>query len=116
MTDKQFATYYGEAINYTDPAAYASDVALSLLDPDNPEQEVDPDIVAQLTALWHVANDHFREFLSLLGLNQSQCARRFCIPLRTVQHWAGDDRACPPYIRLMMAELVGLVDLRDKAQ
>lgn len=111
MTDKQIYAYYGEAANYTDPNAYASDVALSLLAPDDPGQEPDIDIFEQLRTLWHVANDPFKDLLKLMGLNQSQCATRFRIPLRTVQDWAGERRSCAPYLRLMMAEATGTVDL-----
>jgi len=112
MTDKQFYTLYGEATNYPDPDAYASDVSLSLLDPDDPGQEVDMALVDQLRTLWHVANAPFKDLLALLGLNQTQCATRFCIPLRTVQGWALGERQAPPYVRLMMAELTGIINLR----
>lgn len=115
MTDKQICTYFGEATSYTDPTAYASDVALSLLDPADPDQEVDAATVEQLINLWHVANDPFRNLLELMGLTQTQCSIRFCIPLRTVQDWAGDRRSCAPYLRLMMAELAGLVQPREPA-
>lgn len=113
MTDKQIYAYFGEAANYTDPAAYASDVALSLLDPEDPGQEVDAATVEQLISLWHVANDPFRDLLTSMGLSISQCSARFCIPYRTVQDWAAERRSCAPYIRLMMAELTGLVQLRE---
>lgn len=59
-----------------------------------------------------VADADFRKFLALAGLNQSQCARRFAIPLRTVQSWCGSGaaaRECPPYVRLMIAECLGLI-------
>lgn len=111
MTDKQIYAYYGEATNYTTPDAYASDVALSLLDPEDPSQEVDMAFAGQLVTLWHVANDSFKDFLRLIGLTQTKCATRFCIPLRTVQGWAGETRQAPLYLRLMMAEATGAVDL-----
>lgn len=47
----------------------------------------------------------FRDLLAMLGLTQSECARRFGIPLRTVQSWALGERQCPAYVRRMMAEL-----------
>lgn len=65
-----------------------------------------------LTTIWGIANKEFRELLDDMGLNQSQCARQFCIPLRTVQDWAVGRREPPPYIRLMMAEAVGLLSIR----
>lgn len=113
MTDKQIYTYFEEATNYTSAAAYASDVAFSLLDPEDLDQKVDMDLVKQLTKLWRVANDPFRVLLASMGLSLSQCSARFCIPYRTVQDWAAERRSCAPYIRLMMAELTGLVQLRE---
>lgn len=112
MTDKQIYTAYGEAANYSDPDAYASDVALSLLGPDDPGQEVDMELFEQLRTLWHVANDPFKALLDLMGMSQSDCSRRFCIPLRTVQGWALGERNAPPYVRLMMAELSGIITIR----
>ena len=85
----------------------------AVLDPEDPTGEVDLSLYGQLCTLWHVANDPFREFLQLLGLSQAKCSRRFCIPLRTIEDWAGDRRMPPSYLRLMMAELAGLVSLRE---
>lgn len=113
MTNKQIYQHFGEAANYDDPDAFASDVALSLLDPEDPSQEVDMGLYEQLRTLWRVSNAPFRELLALLGLNQSQCATRFCIPLRTVQGWALGERVPPPYLRLMMAEATGILKIRD---
>lgn len=113
MNDKQIYIFYGETGNYTDPNAYASDVALSMLDPEDAEQKIDMELFEQLRTLWHVANDPFKDMLERMGLNQTQCATRFCIPLRTVQNWAGEINACPPYTRLMMAEASGIIKIRD---
>lgn len=113
MTDKQIYILYGESTNYKDPDAFASDALISLLDPDEPGQDVDMAMMEPLLMIWHIANDSFRDFLSLIGLNQTQCSNRFCIPLRTVQDWARGVRTPPPYVRLMMAELSGIIDIRD---
>ena len=51
----------------------------------------------------------FRDLLRAMGLTQTACSRRFDIPLRTVQGWANETRRCPVYIRLMMAELTGIL-------
>lgn len=112
MTDKQIYAIFGETANYTDPDAFASDVAISLLDPEDPGKEADMELAEQLRILWHVANDPFRTFLYSLGLSQTQCSMRFCIPLRTVQDWIGERRTPPPYIRLMMAEALGFIQIR----
>lgn len=37
----------------------------------------------------------FNEILEKSGLNQSDFSRKFNIPLRTIQNWAGN-RATPP--------------------
>lgn len=113
MTDNQIYQLYGEAANYTDPNAFASDTAISLLAPDDPGRKVNMALFKQLRNLWHVANDPFRSLLERMGLSQSECSRRFCVPLRTVQGWALGERSCLPYVRLMMAELTGIVRLRD---
>lgn len=114
MTNKQIYILYGEASNYSDPDAFASDAALSILDPDDTFQEVDVSIANQMSILWKIANYSFRDFLSLIGMTQTQCSIRFCIPLRTVQGWTLGERKAPPYIRLMMAELSGAIELRNK--
>lgn len=114
MTDKTISSIYADAKGYIDPNAFASDVSLSFLDPEDPTQEVDMVLYEQLKTLWRVVNDPFRELLSLIGLNQTQCSTRFCIPLRTVQSWALGERPCPSYVRLMMAELTGLLQLRNE--
>ncbi len=114
MTDKEINIYYGETTNYTDPDAFASDISISLLNPDDLSQKVNMDLFEQLRILWHVANDPFKSLLERIGYNQTQCAIRFCIPRRTIQDWAGERRAAPLYIRLMMAEATGLLNIRSK--
>lgn len=52
-----------------------------------------------------------REIRQAAGLTQAQLAARFGIPKRTIENWeatGGSARACPEYIRKMMAELLGL--------
>lgn len=112
ITDKQIYVLFGEAANYTDPDAFASDAALAALDGDNADQEIDIELFEQLRILWHVSADPFRVLLKSMGLTQSQCSTRFCIPLRTVQHWAEGSRSSPPYLRLMMAEATGMLKIR----
>jgi len=55
-----------------------------------------------------IATLSFRDLLKEMHMTQTECSRRFEIPLRTVQHWALDERQCPLYVRLMMAELAGI--------
>lgn len=53
----------------------------------------------------------FRAQLKAMHMTQSGCARRFRVPLRTLQGWALGERECPIYIRLMMAEITGLLEV-----
>ena len=55
----------------------------------------------------------FREQVKAMHMTQSGCARRFRVPLRTLQGWALGERESPAYIRLMMAELTGLLEVPD---
>ena len=53
-----------------------------------------------------------RTMLDLLfasGLTKAAFSRRFLIPLRTVENWVSGIRPCPIYVRLMIADLLGLV-------
>ena len=50
-------------------------------------------------------SESFREWLIASKMTQSGCARRFGIPLRTVQHWANGTRAIPEYVFRMMRQL-----------
>ena len=112
MTDKLFAEIWADAQKTNDIDAFSSDWVLSsaLLPED---ADMDPTLWEQLRILWRVAHDPFKDLLQLMGLRQTGCATRFCIPLRTVQGWALGERECPAYIRLMMSEAVGAVRLRD---
>lgn len=112
MTDEQIYRLSAKAANCSDPDSFASGAALSLLDQDEPGQEVDLALAGQLYTLWEVYHLPFQDLLDRMGLNQSQCSRRFCISLRTVQDWAGNRRNPPPYVRQMMAEAVGLLSIR----
>ena len=115
MTDKLFATIWADACASADVDAFASDWSLSsALLPDG--EDIDAELVAQLRVMWHVAHDPFKELLRAMGLTQARCVTRFCIPLRTVQDWAGARSKCAPYIRLMMAEAMGLLTVRGYAQ
>lgn len=46
------------------------------------------------------------ELIKKYGMTQTGFARRFNIPLRTVQDWCGGRRECPPYVIAMAAEIL----------
>lgn len=47
-----------------------------------------------------------KELCTEYGLSQTALAKRFGIPLRTVQNWAGGQRSAPDYVVKMMDELL----------
>jgi hypothetical protein len=68
-------------------------------------------IVRDLRHIYEVANWSVRDLRKRAGLSQGKFADRFAIPLRTVVEWDGGRRSCVGYMRLMMAELLGLIRL-----
>ena len=107
MTDKQFFQAFREAQQYSDPDAFASDVALSDIFPGVAYEDL-PSLVEELHHVWLYAHITVREIVQHTGLTQSNFAQRFAIPLRTLESWLGGTSACPPYTRLMLAKLCGL--------
>lgn len=109
MTDTQLTLAIKEAPNYTDPDAFISDMLLStaFVDPDDAAAQPDLTQVDALRRVWTVVAAPFRDFMALTGYAQKQLSRRFNIPFSTVNGWARNERHCPTYIRLMIAELCG---------
>lgn len=107
MTDKQFYQAFREAFAYSDPDAFASDVALSSIFPTVKDDDL-PVLAEDLRHVWRYAHITVREIVQHTGLTQSNFAQRFAIPLRTLESWLGGTSACPPYTRLMLAKLCGL--------
>ena len=99
MTHDQFTRAVREAPQYDSPDAFCS----ALLPSTDMTQADD------LRKIWIAVAAPFRDFLAELGLTQTKLSRYFHVPLRTVQNWALGDRQCPSYVRLMMAELCGLI-------
>ena len=107
MTDKQFCQAFREAFAYSDPDAFASDVALPDIFPDVAPEDL-PALVEELHHVWRYAHITVREIVQRTGLTQANFAQRFVIPLRTLESWLGGTNTCPPYTRLMLAKLCGL--------
>lgn len=91
----------------TDPATsrevFLNNVTLSV--PDDADGCVDLDAEkARLSAIWDVAQLSMRELVARTGLSQTAFAKQASVPLRTVQDWCGEKRACPAYVRFLLAE------------
>ncbi len=114
VLDKE-EVYQSIAVDYTtaelftmaaDPAtsrdAFIGNVTLSA--PDAPGC-IDLDAEkARLSRIWELANLSMRKLVARTGLSQTAFAKGAGIPLRTVQDWCGEKRACPTYVRFLLAE------------
>lgn len=90
-----------------DPATsreiFLNSVTLSI--PDDADGCVDLDAEkARLSSIWDVAHLPMRELVARTGLSQTAFAKQAGVPLRTVQDWCGEKRACPTYVRFLLVE------------
>lgn len=91
----------------TDPATsrevFLNSVTLSI--PDDSDGCVDLDAEkARLSSIWDVAHLSMRELVARTGLSQTAFAKQAGVPLRTVQDWCREKRACPTYVSFLLAE------------
>lgn len=95
-----------------DPATsrevFLNSVTLSI--PDDAAGCVDLDAEKErLSNIWELAHLSMRELVASTGLSQTAFAKQAGIPRRTVQDWCGEKRACPTYVRFLLAEHYGLL-------
>lgn len=95
-----------------DPAAsrevFLNSVTLSI--PDDAAGCVDLDAEKErLSNIWELAHLSMRELVASTGLSQTAFAKQAGVPLRTVQDWCGEKRACPTYVRFLLAEHYNLL-------
>ena len=63
----------------------------------------------RLSNIWDLAHLSMRELVSRTGMSQTTFAKQAGIPLRTVQDWCCEKRACPAYVRFLLAEHYNLL-------
>lgn len=107
-TDKLFFTLFGEAITSSDREEFVSDWSLSSIWGDAPDADIPADRIDLLARLWDVAHLTIKDIRQHTGLSQVGFATRYCIPTRTLEDWERGARSCPDYLRLLLAESVGL--------
>nr|DAF72662.1 MAG TPA: antitoxin [Caudoviricetes sp.] len=95
-----------------DPATtrevFLNNVTLSV--PDDAAGCIDLDAEkARLSRIWELVHLSMRELVARTGLSQTAFAKGAGIPLRTVQDWCGEKRACPSYVRFLLAEHYNLL-------
>lgn len=95
MTDAEFQAAYSAAPRYVDPDAYAAEFG------------------DKARSMWNVACLPFRDFLALTGYTRAGLARRYCIPLITLDQWLAGKRNPPQYVRLLLAECAGFLKRED---
>lgn len=91
----------------TNPAisreVFLNNITLSV--PDDAAGCVDLDAEkARLSSIWDMARLPMRELVARTGLSQTAFAKQAGVPRRTVQDWCGGKRACPAYVRFLLAE------------
>ena len=66
-------------------------------------------LASDMRNIYQVSHMTMLDLLFASGLTKAAFSRRFLIPLRTVENWVSGIRPCPIYVRLMIADLLGLV-------
>lgn len=95
-----------EASNYSTKDAYIANLASSLIWRDAPEADITPERVELLGHIYDIASATIPGLLETYGLSQTNFARYFDIPLRTVQDWCRGEHKCPQYVATMAAEIL----------
>lgn len=112
IADKDFYTLWGEALVASDRDVYVSEWATSSIwgSPEDLTDDALLDVATKLGNIWDVAHMSVKDICKAAGLTQAALSHRFCIPRRTVEDWCRGARKTTDYDRLMMAELLGLIN------
>lgn len=108
MNLKQYTICAAEAQNYSSRDAYISDLALSAMWGNDPENAIQPERLEALGEIYDAAGRSVKEIAAAAGISGRKLAERFGIPYRTVEDWCAERRKCPDYVRLMMQEILNL--------
>lgn len=111
IDNKNFYLLWGDALQSDNRDRYVSEWSTSSIW-GLPEELSDDDLLGaadKLGQIWDIAHMSVKGICQAAGLTQAALAQRFCIPLRTVEDWSRGARKCPDYIRLMMAEALGII-------
>ena len=109
MTINQYHLALTEIDNYTDRDAFVSDLALSSAFPEDSDLSV---TASELVLIWDAYHMTIRDLRNAAGLSRMEFSRRFRIPIRSVENWectGPNARECPVYVRLLIADVLGLM-------
>lgn len=109
MTINQYHLAMIEIDHYTDRDAFVSDLSLSSAF----QEESDlTETVSALSMIWDAYHMTIRDLRTAAGLSRMEFSRRFHIPIRTIENWECNGqnyRECPVYVRLLIAEAIGMM-------
>lgn len=108
MTSKQYAVCVTEAQEYTGRDAYISDLALSSMWGDLPDDDIPQARLSQLGRIYDAVHRSVKDIAAEAGISAREMAIRFCIPQRTLENWCMGVNKCPLYTRLMLQESLGI--------
>lgn len=109
MTITQYRASIKEVFSYAERDFFVSDLALSEIWGDAPEDPIPDARLDALGQIWDAAHRTVPEIAASAGLSCRKLAERFGIPYRTVEQWSAGHRESALYLRLMMQECLGLL-------
>lgn len=109
MTCKLYAQLMAAADKSDDRDAYISEWSMSDVFGERVPGNVEwMERVDALGRMWDAAHLTVQDIRAATGLSQVKFAQRFGMSRRSVEQWEGQHRHCPAYVRLLLAESVGL--------
>lgn len=101
-----FQFFFSSAIESADRAAYIREISAHRIWSYYRAAPTD-DVLGRI---WDVAHMTVQEMRVASGLTQAAFAAHICAPKRTVEDWCSGKRTPPSYVRLLVAESMGLID------
>lgn len=71
-------------------------------------------LASDMRNIYQVSHMTMLDLISASGLTKAAFSRRFLIHLRTVENWVYGIHPCPIYVRMMIADLLGLVTVERR--
>lgn len=109
----EFAMVWGDALQTADRDQYISDWSLSSIWGDDLEYDIPADRIEMLGLLWDVAHMSVKDIRSHTGVSQRKFADAFGIPARSLENWEGGQRDATPYVKLLLAHALGIINLES---
>lgn len=109
MTDKLFNKLWKDALAQPDKELYIAEYGYPEFFDEISENL--QEIVDVLGNIHDVAWMSFRDILKRSGMTQAEFSTKFCIPVRTIENWSTEKNVCRDYDRLMMARILGFLEV-----